>query len=394
MDRIKILNNISDVIYEGLPKDKYYFKNDPDSKHYDALILRSADITQEDFPDSLIAIARAGVGVNNIPIERCTEHGCVVFNTPGANANAVKELVICGMMLAGRRIVDGVEWVEARHAEGTEDISAKSEKAKKSFVGREIAGKKLGVIGLGAIGVIVANAGVSLDMEVIGYDPYLSVNSALRLSRSVKLVNDISELYKQCDFITLHLHLTEKTKGMIGSRQLAQMKDDAVLLNYARSGLVDNKAVLEALEAGKLGKYVTDFPDDELLGNPNVIATPHLGASTPEAEENCARMAAKQLADYLENGNITNSVNFPDVVIPRGEGYRICIINKNVANMVGQVTSVLAEENYNIEHMMNRSRGAWAYTMIDVLDEPSSAVIGKIEAIDGIIKVRVIEQAS
>ena len=251
--------------------------------------------------------------------------------------------------------------------------------------------KKLGVIGLGAIGVIVANAAIALDMEVVGYDPYLSVNSALRLSRNVQIRNSLEELLAECDFVTMHLHLTEKTKGMIGEKELALMKDDAVVLNYARSGLVDNKAMLAALDSGKIGKYVTDFPDDELVGNPNVIATPHLGASTPEAEENCARMAAKQLNDYLVNGNIVNSVNFPDCEIPRGEGYRICIINKNVANMIGQFTAVLAAEGQNIEHMMNRSRGAYAYNIIDVSEKPSEASVNKISAIDGVVKVRVLD---
>ena len=389
MKTIKILNNISDVIYTGLSKDKYNFVTEGDN--YDAILLRSANIKETDFPDSLIAISRAGIGVDNIPVERCAENGCVVFNTPGANANAVKELVICGMMLAGRRIVSGVEWALQQHESGASEISKNAEKAKKNFVGREIAGKKLGVIGLGAIGVIVANAAIALDMEVVGYDPYLSVNSALRLSRNVQIRNSLEELLSECDFVTMHLHLTEKTKGMIGEKELALMKDDAVVLNYARSGLVDNKAMLAALDSGKIGKYVTDFPDDELVGNPNVIATPHLGASTPEAEENCARMAAKQLNDYLVNGNIVNSVNFPDCEIPRGEGYRICIINKNVANMIGQFTAVLAAEGQNIEHMMNRSRGAYAYNIIDVSEKPSEASVNKISAIDGVVKVRVLD---
>ncbi len=390
MITIRKFNNISDVIYSSLPESKYRFSDT--ASEYDAALVRSADLHEEPFPSSLIAIARAGAGVNNIPLDRCSGAGIVVFNTPGANANAVKELVICGMMLAGRRIITGAEWVERQKELGAaEDVAKSMEKAKKNFVGREIAGKKLGVIGLGAIGVMVANAAVALDMEVYGYDPYLSVNAALKLSRSVTVVEDQNELLKICDFVSLHVPLTDQTRNTIDYNAISLMKHDAVLLNLARGGLVDNKAVVRALDEGRLGRYVTDFPDEDVIGNPNVIATPHLGASTPEAEENCARMAAKQLRDYIEDGNIRNSVNFPESYMPRTGGYRICIINENIANMIGQISSVIASAGHNVEHMLNRSRGPWAYTVIDVLSRPSGELLSKLRAIQGVVRVRVIE---
>ncbi len=387
---VRKFNNISDVIYTSLPEESYTFSED--AQHYDAALVRSADLHDTEFPEELLAIARAGAGVNNIPLDKCSGRGIVVFNTPGANANAVKELVICGMMLSGRRIITGAEWVEHQKEEGAaEDVAKSMEKAKKNFVGREIAGKKLGVIGLGAIGVMVANAAVALDMEVYGYDPYLSVRAALKLSRAVTVMEDMNELLRLCDFVSLHVPLTDKTKNTIDYNAIKLMKADAVLLNLARGGLVDNKEVVRALDEGRLGRYVTDFPDEYVIGNPNVIATPHLGASTPEAEENCARMAAKQLRDYVEDGNIRNSVNFPDSYMPRSGGYRICIINENIANMIGQITAILAAEGHNVEHMINRSKGAWAYTVIDVLDPPSEAALKALEAIEGIVRVRVID---
>jgi len=385
---VKKFNKISDTIYTKMPKEKYTFIEE--GEEYDAALVRSAELHDTVFPKGLLAIARAGAGVNNIPVDRCSEEGIVVFNTPGANANAVKELVICGMMLACRRIIPGVEWVEEQHSQNIPDVAERMEKAKKNFVGQEIAGKRLGVIGLGAIGIMVANAAVALDMEVVGYDPFLSVDAALRLSRSVKLAKTLDDIYAECDFITLHLPQTPKTKGMINEEVIAKMKKGAVLLNYARGGLIDDDAVLKALDDGRLGRYVTDFPDDKIIGNPCVIATPHLGASTPEAEENCARMAAAQLEEYITNGNIINSVNFPNCEMPRGEGCRIAIINKNVTNMVGQITAVLANDGHNIEHMLNRSRGAWAYTLIDVLNEPAEKCISAIKAIEGVVRVRVI----
>ncbi|MDD3193364.1 MAG: phosphoglycerate dehydrogenase [Oscillospiraceae bacterium] len=388
MVTVKKFNKISDIVYTQMPQERYRFIEE--GEDYDLALVRSAQLHETIFPKKLLAIARAGAGVNNLPVERCSEEGIVVFNTPGANANAVKELVLCGMMLACRRIVPGIQWVEQQRDEGAADVDKRMEKAKKDFVGGEIAGKTLGVIGLGAIGVMVANAAVALGMEVIGYDPFLSVDAALRLSRSVKLAKTQEELLGKCDFLTLHLPQTEKTKGMINESAIAAIKPGAVLLNFARGGLIDDEAVLAALDAEILARYVTDFPNDRIIRHPKVIAMPHLGASTPEAEENCARMAAAQLEEYLVNGNIKNSVNFPDCEYPRGEGWRIAIINKNVTNMMGQITAVLAQRQFNIEHMLNHSRGPWAYTLIDLLEQPDPACADALAAIDGVVRVRVI----
>ena len=385
---VKKFNQISDIIYTQMPKERYRFIEEGDD--YDVALVRSAELGETPFPKQLLAIARAGAGVNNIPVDRCSEEGVVVFNTPGANANAVKELVLCGMMLACRRIVPGIQWVQRQHDEGAAGVDKRMEKAKKDFVGGEIAGKTLGVIGLGAIGVMVANAAVTLGMEVIGYDPFLSVDAALRLSRSVNLAKTQEELLSKSDFLTLHLPQTAKTRGMINKETLAAMKPGAVMLNFARGGLIDDDAVLEALQSGHLSRYVTDFPDDRIIADPNVIAMPHLGASTPEAEENCARMAAAQLEEYLVNGNIKNSVNFPDCEYPRGEGWRIAIINRNITNMVGQITAVLAQNRLNIEHMLNHSRNAWAYTLIDLLEKPSQECLDVLAGIDGVVRVLLI----
>jgi len=390
---IKKLNNISDVIYTKLNKDQYQFIEEGDN--YDAVLVRSADLHGAEFPENMLAIGRAGIGVDNIDVEECAKKGIVVFNTPGANANAVKELVICGMILAGRKIVEGTEWVRSEDAKALapEKFGPAMEKAKKAFVGREIAGKTLGVIGLGAIGVLIANAAIALDMEVIGYDPYLSVESALKLSREVKLAKSKEEVLKACDFVTMHIHLTPETKGTIGAKELEMMKNDAVVLNYARGGLVDDDAIIDALKNGKIGAYVTDFPDSKLAGVPGVLATPHLGASTPEAEENCAQMAASELDRYLRKGEIRNSVNFPTCELHRVEGYRLCIFNRNVSGMIGQMTAVLTEQGLNIEHMLNRSKGDYAYTVIDTLDAPGQDAIEAIKAIDGVLRVRVISES-
>ncbi|MEG1268641.1 MAG: phosphoglycerate dehydrogenase [Oscillospiraceae bacterium] len=389
MFNIKMLNNISDSIYGDLPTAE--FNVSQELGDFDAVLVRSADMHEMNFPKKLVAIARAGAGVNNIPVESCSEKGIVVFNTPGANANAVKELVLCGMLLAGRKIVPGIEWLQQQGTDGTANIEKLVEKAKNQFVGPEINGKKLGVIGLGAIGVMVANAAsLGFGMEVVGYDPYMSVEAAWQLTRAIKHAVSIDEIITECDYITLHLPLNEKTSGSIGREQLAKMKDGAVLLNFARGGLVDDDAVLEALESGKLYRYVTDFPNDKLINRTGVIATPHLGASTPESEENCAVMAAQQLAAYLRDGNIKNSVNFPDCELPRMGGYRLAIVNKNITNMVGQITSVLAAESHNIEHMLNKSRGSYAYTLIDLASEPTGACIEKIKAINGVLRIRIV----
>lgn len=389
MYKIKTLNNISNIIYDALQAPEYEVANDGAC---DAYLVRSADMHELELDPAALAIARAGAGVNNIPIDKCTEKGIVVFNTPGANANAVKELVVCGMLLSGRKVISGVEWVKDQHEAGAAGIDKLMEKAKNQFVGPELAGKTIGVIGLGAIGVLVANAAdKGLEMNVIGYDPYMSVEAAWHLTRSVSLTSSIAEIFEKCDYISLHLPLNDKTKGMIGKAQLDSMKAGAVLLNFARGGLVDDDAVLEALASGKLAHYVTDFPDDCLAGQPGVIAFPHLGASTPESEENCAVMAARQLRDYLANGNIRNSVNLPDCELPRnGSSCRLAIINRNVTNMVGQVTGVLAASGLNIDHMINKSRGNWAYTLIDLATRPDAACIAKLEAIDGVQRVRII----
>ncbi len=389
MTKIKTFNKISKIINEFLPAESYDISDAHES--YEAVLVRSAALHEVEFPKELLAIARAGAGVNNIPLDKCSEQGIVVFNTPGANANAVKELVICGMLLSGRKVVDGVNWVNDEAAKGTADIDKLVEKAKSNFTGPELRGKKLGVIGLGAIGVGVANAAaLGLGMTVLGYDPFMSVDAAWHLTRGVRQAFSQDEIISKCDYITLHLPLNDKTTGMINEKTFAKMKKGAVLLNFARGGLVDNAAVKAALADGTLAHYVTDFPNDEIAGTPGVIATPHLGASTPESEENCAEMAAKELAAYITDGNIKNSVNLPDCELPRSEGYRVAIINKNVTNMLGQISAVLAEDKHNIDHMLNKSRGSWAYTLMDITDKPSDACIERIKAIDGVVRVRII----
>ena len=389
MYTVKTMNNISDIIKQTLKASQY--EVGPEQETYDALMVRSADLHETAFPQTLLAIARAGAGVNNIPVDACTEQGIVVFNTPGANANAVKELVLCGMLLSCRKVIEGTEWVRDAHARGETGIGKLAEKAKKQFVGPELLGKKLGVVGLGAIGVLVSNAASDgLGMEVMGYDPFLSVEGALRLSRSVKLTADLDALFKECDYVTLHLPLNDQTRGMVNEKVLHTMKDGAVLLNFARGGLVDDEAVLAAVKTGKLRHYVTDFADDTIAGQDGVIVMPHLGASTPESEENCAVMAAAEIHDYLQNGNITHSVNLPDCVMPRADGCRVTVINRNVANMVGQMTAVLAAEGLNIENMINKSRGAYAYTMFDLSAAPGEEALMKLRQIEGVLRIRVL----
>ena len=389
MYTVKTMNNISDIIKQTLKASQY--EVGPEQETYDALMVRSADLHETAFPQTLLAIARAGAGVNNIPVDACTEQGIVVFNTPGANANAVKELVLCGMLISCRKVIEGTEWVRDAYARGETGIGKLAEKAKKQFVGPELLGKKLGVVGLGAIGVLVSNAASDgLGMEVMGYDPFLSVEGALRLSRSVKLTADLDALFKECDYVTLHLPLNDQTRGMVNEKVLHTMKDGAVLLNFARGGLVDDEAVLAAVKTGKLRHYVTDFADDTIAGQDGVIVMPHLGASTPESEENCAVMAAAEIHDYLQNGNITHSVNLPDRVMPRADGCRVTVINRNVANMVGQMTAVLAAEGLNIENMINKSRGAYAYTMFDLSAAPGEEALMKLRQIEGVLRIRVL----
>lgn len=389
MFKIKKFNNISDAIYNYLDKESYEVSEDFEA--YDAALVRSKKLFDENFPKNLLAIARAGAGTDNIPVDKCTQNGIVVFNTHGANANAVKELAICGMILSCRKIVDGINWVKEQKDNGNNNISVNMENAKKAFVGREIYGKKLGLIGVGAVGSLVANSAIDLGLKVYGYDPYLSVDAALRLSPQIKMVKDRDEIFKNCDFISVHLPLTDNTRDIINKDNLKLFKNDCVLMNFARGELVNTDALLEALDNQKLGRYVTDFPNDKIAGHPNVIATPHLGASTPEAEENCAIMAAKELDDFIKTGNIKNSVNIPNCEMAKTDDTRITIINKNIPNMVGQITSVLANEGYNITHMNNRSKGDIAYTMIDIENKiDSTKITEKLEKINGVIKVRVI----
>lgn len=385
MFTVKPLNKIAECGLGLFSADKYAVSADHENP--DAIILRSFSMHEMELPENLKAVGRAGAGVNNIPIDKCTEKGIVVFNTPGANANAVKELVITGILLASRKVVDGINWAKTLEGNGA-DVSKIVEKGKSSFVGPEIEGKKLAVIGLGAIGAMVANTAYALGMDVIGYDPYLSVKAALSLSRHVHVVGSIEEAISNADYITLHVPLLDSTKNMINSAMISHMKDGARLLNFARGGLVDNAAVGAALEEGKLAVYVTDFPSDEVLSMKNVIPIPHLGASTPESEDNCAIMAAKELIDYLENGNIHNSVNYPNCECQRAGVMRITVAHKNVPNMLSQFLGLLQDKN--VENMMNKNKGEWAYTIIDTAVEASDETIEKLASIDGVLKVRVI----
>ena len=355
----------------------------------DALVVRSAALHDTEFPKNLKAIARAGAGVNNIPLGKCAEEGIVVFNTPGANANAVKELVLAGLLLASRDIIGGANWVQSERM--NEEISSLTEKQKKQFAGHEIEGKKLGIIGLGAIGVKVANAAVHLGMEVLGYDPYISVEAAWNLSRSIRHITNVDEIYKECDYITVHVPLLDSTRKMINTEAIDKMKDGVVLLNFARDLLVDEDAVVLALKKGKIKRYVSDFPNPVTAGAKGTIVLPHLGASTEEAEENCARMAVKELREFLEYGNIRNSVNYPacDMGVPAYPA-RIAVCHKNVKNMLSQFTTILGEENYNIGNMTNKSRGDYAYSMFDLETAASPRLVSRLEAIDGVLKVRVI----
>ena len=353
------------------------------------VLVRSAAMHDMDLPDTLLGIARAGAGVNNIPIDKCSEQGIVVFNTPGANANAVKELVLAGLFLASRNVVDGIAWAGSLKGEG-DAVGKLVEKGKSAYAGPEILGKKLGVIGLGAIGVLVANAAVALGMDVYGYDPYLSVDAAWKLSRHIHHANTLDEIYAECDYITVHVPLVPDTKGMLGEAAFAAMKDGVRILNFSRAGLVDSDAMLAALAAGKVAAYVVDFPTDEMLGVPNVVAIPHLGASTPESEDNCAVMAANQLKAYLEDGNIINSVNFPDVDVPRAGDVRVCVLHRNIPNMLAQISSVVSACGVNIASMTNKSRKDLAYTLLDVEGTVCDDVADKIAAIDGVIRVRVL----
>lgn len=355
----------------------------------DAVLVRSASMHEMELPQNLLAIARAGAGVNNIPVDKCSEKGIVVFNTPGANANAVKELVLCGLLLSSRKVAAAIDWAKGLKGKGDE-VGKLVEKGKSSFVGPEIQGKTLGVIGLGAIGVLVANAAIGLGMDVYGYDPYISVDGAWGLSSSVNHALSLDEIYANCDYITIHVPLNNDTKNMINTESIAKMKDGVRVLNYSRGGLVNNADIMEALKSGKVASYVTDFPSDDVLCVENITAIPHLGASTPESEDNCARMAADQLKDYLENGNILNSVNLPSVTMPRTGDARICVIHKNVPNMISLIAAALSENGMNIENMQSKSKKDYAYTILDVTGQVSAGAADAISAIDGVIRVRVI----
>ncbi|MBR5420532.1 MAG: phosphoglycerate dehydrogenase [Lachnospiraceae bacterium] len=381
------LNPIAKV---GLDNFDAQYEKCEDVNEADAILVRSAVMHEMELPANLKAVARAGAGVNNIPLDKCAEKGIVVFNTPGANANAVKELVFAGMLIAARDIVGGIEW--ARSDAGDENIAKAAEKEKKKFAGTEIAGKKLGIIGLGAIGVLVANAAKHMGMEVYGYDPYVSVKAAWNLSRDVKHVTDVNDIYRECDYITIHVPLMDETKGMIGKDAIALMKEGVILLNFARDLLVDEAAVLEGIKAGKIRKYVSDFANTTTAGQEGVILLPHLGASTEEAEDNCAVMAVEEVREFLENGNIRNSVNYPnaDAGVCQTVG-RVAICHKNVANMITQFTAVLGAEGINIDNMLNKSKGEYAYTLLDVDSAVTEETIKKLENAEGVIRVRVVK---
>ena len=387
MYRIKTLNKISPAGLSVLDQTRFTISGDVENE--DGILVRSADMHDYQFPDALRAVARAGAGTNNIPIDRCSEAGIVVFNTPGANANAVKELAVCALLLASRKITEGADWVRTQ-AGGGADVEKVVEKGKSQFVGPEISGKMLGVIGLGAIGVQVANIATKLGMTVFGYDPFLSVDGALALSRLVHRAMDLETIYKNCDYITLHVPQTAETRGMLNEDAFHMMKGGVRILNLARGGLVNDDDMLAALESGKVACYVTDFPNNKILQGKNVIAIPHLGASTPESEENCAVMAAQQLRDYLENGNITNSVNLPTLVQPWSGECRLCIIHRNVPGAIASITGVLSKDGVNVENMTNKSKKDYAYTVVDVGSRVSDAVASEIRALDGVLRVRLL----
>lgn len=386
MYKILTLNKISETGLKNFP-DTYTHSGE--EANPDAILVRSASMHDMELPENTKAIARAGAGVNNIPIDKCSEKGIVVFNTPGANANAVKELVLCAMLLSSRKIVSAIDWEKTLKGNGAE-VPKMVEKGKSAFAGPEIKGKTLGVIGLGAIGVLVANAALSLGMTVYGYDPFLSVDAAWSLSRGVHHAASLDEIFANSDYITLHVPSTPDTKGMICKKNIDTMKDNVRIMNFARGDLVNTADILEALNNSKVAAYATDFGCDELIGAPGVLVLPHLGASTPESEDNCAVMAVDEIRDYLENGNITHSVNLPAVSVPRTGRSRITIIHKNVPNVISKITSTVAGENINIDNMVNKSRGEYAYTMLDTDADVSEEAIAAISALDEAIRVRVI----
>lgn len=388
MFNVKTLNNIAPVGLNKLDSAKYNVSNDAENP--DAILVRSAKMHDMELGSNLLCIARAGAGTNNIPIDRCTEQGIVVFNTPGANADAVKELALCALLLSSRDIVGGIEWVKSIAGCGDE-IPKMVENGKKAYTGPEIYGKSLGVIGLGAIGAKIANDALSLGMKVYGYDPYLSVDAAWRLSSNIIHATDVETIYANCDYITIHIPYMDATRHFINDEAISKMKDGVCIINLARGELVDDDAIINGIDTNKLARYVTDFPNAKTANVPHIIAIPHLGASTPESEENCAVMAAMEIVDYLENGNIQNSVNMPKVVVARNSDKRICIIHKNIPDMIAKITGILSSHNVNIENMVNSGikNRPNAYTMIDVDSVPDGAE-DAIKAISGIIRIRVI----
>ena len=388
MYRVKTLNKISPVGLNTFDKEKYLLGDDVTDEN--AILVRSAKLHDYDFPSSLLAIARAGAGVNNIPLDRCSEQGIVVFNTPGANANAVKELVLCAMLMGSRDVNGSIQWVKDQVSCGV-DITTVVEKGKSAFAGPELYHKTLGIIGLGSIGVLVANMAVAMGMDVYGYDPYLSIDTALRLDRHIHVVKDVNDLYKRSDYITLHISYNDQTRHLINADAISCMKRGVRFINLARGEIVEDEAMLSALDTGKVACYVTDFPTNKLVRAPHVVAMPHLGASTPESEQNCAAMAVDQLTDYLENGNIKNSVNFPNVHMDRTGVMRMCIVNRNIPAMLANITALLAKDHVNVENMTNKSRGDYAYTMVDLGAKVEQNVIEDVMNLPGVIRVRVIE---
>lgn len=383
MHKVIKLNAISAAAAPEFGSD-YVFGDFSDPE---AILLRSFNMHDYAIPESTLCVGRAGAGVNNIPIDACSQRGVVVFNTPGANANAVKELVICGLFLAGRKIADGIAWAKTLEGKGA-DVGKTVEKGKGAFVGSEIKGKTLGVIGLGAIGAMVANAAIGLGMKVLGYDPYISVDAAWNLNSGIKKETDVNEIFKQSDFISLHVPLNDGTRATVNKDTIAIMKDGAAILNFARGELADENEVIEALKSGKLTRYVTDFPTDALLTTENVVAIPHLGASTPEAEDNCAVMVARQVVDFIENGNITNSVNMPNCALPRQGKSRVTVFHRNVKNMLGSITSIIGGEGVNISNMLSRAKGDFAYLMLDLDEELSTDALARISGLNDVIRVR------
>lgn len=390
MFKIQTLNKIATIGLEGFSRESYEIASE--ILNPDAILVRSADMLNLDIPSSVKAIGRAGAGVNNIPVDKCSKRGVVVFNTPGANANGVKELAITGLLLSSRKIMQGIEWARTLQGQGKE-VGPLIEKGKNNFVGPEIKGKKLGVIGLGAIGVMVANDAIALGMDVIGYDPAISIEAAWRLSHNVRRAANLDQLLSQSDYVSLHVPLIDVTKGMLNRDKFAIMKKGVRIINLARGGLVKDEDMKAALASGQVSCYVTDFPTDDLLATPNVIPVPHLGASTPEAEDNCAIMAVAQVRDFLEFGNVKNSVNFPTCEMPYMGRARIVVANRNVPAMVGQITTVLANDKINIADMMNKSAGDVAYNIIDIDGDVAEAQVEKLRKIEGVIMARLIPKA-